>query len=285
RRSEPAPGARHPRWAPSWARAVLAGLLLTVAGCLPGMRRSHPLPPATATGLLEELAARRAAVQSLRARVRLRAGLAGMWVREVLLVRRPSSVRIDVLSPFGLALAVGTDGGLLWAYPAGQGTRYEGAATPANLARFLGTPATVADVVDVLLGTAPRRVPARDSRPHRTGSGVVAARGPRPPHLLRARVGRRPRGRRCIVRARSWPGARAGRRIGLRQDDDRAVAHAPRPAPGTDRRRTGVARGTRSPRASGTRDACGPRRGHGDDLPGAHDLAEPGVHRRQPDRR
>src|SRR5207244_2042507 len=114
-------------------------------------------------GRLEELAARRAAVQSLRARVRLRAGLAGMWVREVLLVRRPSSVRIDVLSPFGLALAVGTDGGLLWAYPAGQGTRYEGAATPANLARFLGTPATVADVVDVLLGTAPRRTPAGPS--------------------------------------------------------------------------------------------------------------------------
>src|SRR5206468_88266 len=78
-------------------------------------------------------------------------------------VRRPSSVRIDVLSPFGLALAVGTDGGLLWAYPAGQGTRYEGAATPANLARFLGTPATVADVVDVLLGTAPRRTPAGPS--------------------------------------------------------------------------------------------------------------------------
>ena len=171
RRSEPAPGARHPRWAPSWARAVLAGLLLTVAGCLPGMRRPHPLPPATATGLLEELAARRAAVQSLRARVRLRAGLAGMWVREVLLVRRPSSVRIDVLSPFGLALAVGTDGGLLWAYPAGQGTRYEGAATPANLARFLGTPATVADVVDVLLGTAPRRTPAGPSTLRATSRG------------------------------------------------------------------------------------------------------------------
>jgi len=81
-------------------------------------------------------------------------------VREALLVRRPTSVRIDVLSPFGLALAVGTDGALLWAYPAGEGTRYEGAATPANLARFLGAPASVPDVVDILLGTAPRRTPA-----------------------------------------------------------------------------------------------------------------------------
>ena len=158
RRSEPAPRARH-LWRARWAVAVLAGLLPS-AGCLPGARRPRPLPPATAAGLLEELSARRVAVQSLRARARLRAGLAGMWVREALLVRRPTSVRIDVLSPFGLALAVGTDGALLWAYPVGEGTRYEGAATPANLARFLGAPASVPDVVDILLGTAPRRAPA-----------------------------------------------------------------------------------------------------------------------------
>ena len=139
--------------------AVLVGLLPSV-GCLPGARRLRPLPPATAAGLLEELSARRVAVQSLRARARLRAGIAGMWVREAILVRRPTSVRIDVLSPFGLALAVGTDGRLLWAYPAGNGTRYEGAATPGNLARFLGAPASVPDVVDILLGTAPRRTPA-----------------------------------------------------------------------------------------------------------------------------
>jgi len=158
RRSEPVPGARRP-WRPRWAVAVLVGLLSS-AGCLPGARRLRPLPAATAAGLLEELSARRAAVQSLRARARLRAGLAGMWVREAVLIRRPTSVRIDVLSPFGLALAVGTDGRLLWAYPAGEGTRYEGAATPANLARFLGAPASVPDVVDILLGTAPHRTPA-----------------------------------------------------------------------------------------------------------------------------
>src|SRR5207249_2931123 len=146
RRSEPAPGAR-PRSRARWAAAVLVGLL-SLAGCLPGMRRPRPLPPATAAGLLEELSARRTAVQSLRARARLRAGLKGMWVREAFLVRRPTSVRIDVLSPFGLALAVGTDGTLLWAYPAGEGTRYEGAATPANLARFLGAPASVPEAAE-----------------------------------------------------------------------------------------------------------------------------------------
>ena len=169
RRSEPAPGAR-PRSRARWAAAVLVGLL-SLAGCLPGMRQPRPLPPATAAGLLEELSARRTAVQSLRARARLRAGLKGMWVREAFLVRRPTSVRIDVLSPFGLALAVGTDGTLLWAYPAGEGTRYEGAATPANLARFLGAPASVPDVVDILLGTAPHRTPAGPLALHATADG------------------------------------------------------------------------------------------------------------------
>jgi len=166
RRSEPAPGARRR------AGALLAVAVVALTGCLPGLRRLRPLPPATAAGLLEELSARRDAVQSLRARARLRAGLAGMWVHEALLVRRPTNVRIDVLSPFGLALAVGTDGALLWAYPAGQGIRYEGAATPANLARFLGAPASVADIVDVLLGTAPRRTPSGPPALHATTDGT-----------------------------------------------------------------------------------------------------------------
>jgi hypothetical protein len=122
------------------------------------MRRHGALRPASAEELLGSLAARRAAVQSIRARVRVRAGIAGMWVREALLVRRPNAIRMDVLSPFGLALAVGTDGALLWAYPAGEGTRYEGPATPENLARFLGAPVRIEDLVDVLLGLPPARV-------------------------------------------------------------------------------------------------------------------------------
>jgi hypothetical protein len=98
-------------------------------------------------------------VGSLRARARLRTGLSGLWVREAILVRRPDAVRIDVLSPFGLALAVGLRGPLLWAYPPAERTRYEGAATPANLTRFLGAPVAGSDIVDVLLGVPPERRP------------------------------------------------------------------------------------------------------------------------------
>src|SRR5206468_1408894 len=135
--------------------ALAAGALLVV-GCAP---RAPRLRPTTAAELLDGLAARRAAVTSLRSRARLRSGLSGVWIREALLVRRPDAIRVDVLSPFGLALAVGVRGDLLWAYPAARGTRYEGPATPTNMVRLLGAPVAVADIVDVLLGVPPARDP------------------------------------------------------------------------------------------------------------------------------
>jgi hypothetical protein len=137
------------------AAASLVAVLLT--GC--ALRAPRPLQPTSPAALLESLAARRAAVTSLRARARLRAGLEGVWTREAVLVRRPDAVRIDVLTPFGLALAIGARGEVLWAYPPSEGTRYEGPATPENLTRFLGAPIRVEDVVDVLLGMPPRRTP------------------------------------------------------------------------------------------------------------------------------
>jgi hypothetical protein len=121
------------------------------------VRAPAPLRPTSAGELLSSLDARRAAVSTLRARARLRAGLEGVWTREALLVRRPDALRIDVLTPFGLALAVGARGDVLWAYPPAERTRYEGAATAANLTRFLGAPLEVTDIVDILLGVPPAR--------------------------------------------------------------------------------------------------------------------------------
>ena len=129
--------------------------VLLLAGC--AGRGPRVLRAVTAEGLLADLAARRAAVTSLRARARLQRGLTGLWTREALLVRRPDAVRIDVLSPFGLALAVGVQGSLLWAYPPAESTRYEGPASAANLTRLLGAPVEVGDVVEVLLGLPPAR--------------------------------------------------------------------------------------------------------------------------------
>src|SRR5206468_3129263 len=140
------------------ARPLVWIILVVVAGGC-ALHRPRALRQATVEELLAGVAARRAAVTAVRGRARLKTGISELWVREAVLVRRPDAIRIDVLSPFGLALAVGVKGDLLWAYPPARGTRYEGRATPANLVRFLGAPIEVADVVDVLLGVPPAREP------------------------------------------------------------------------------------------------------------------------------
>jgi hypothetical protein len=145
------------RW--GWLVAVLA-----LGGCAL-VRPVRPLPPRieglTAAQLLGRVAERRAARTSLRARARLKAGVAGLWTRQAVLVRRPDEVRMDVMSPFGLVLAVGTQRELLWAYNPSEQARFEGEASPANLARFLGAPVSVGDLVDVLMGLPPARVASR----------------------------------------------------------------------------------------------------------------------------
>jgi hypothetical protein len=105
--------------------------------------------------------------------MRLRSGLARVWTRQAVLVQRPSAIRIDVLSPFGLALALGTEGRTLWAFPPQQGVRYEGPASPANFARLLGTPLGVRDLVDVLLGVPPLRQAIGEPTLERDGAEYV----------------------------------------------------------------------------------------------------------------
>jgi hypothetical protein len=68
---------------------------------------------------------------------------------------------MDVMSPFGLVLAVGTQRNLLWAYSPSEQARFEGEASPTNLARFLGAPVSVGDLVDILMGLPPARVASR----------------------------------------------------------------------------------------------------------------------------
>ena len=146
-------------------------LALACAGCGLFNRLADHLPPTTAEDLLHSLASRRVALQSLRARARVRNGLASLWVHEAVIVQRPRSLRIDVLSPFGLAMALGTDGAVLWAYPPQDGVRYEGPASPANLARVLGAAIAVDDLIDVLCGLPPARTavgaPTLDTTPGR----------------------------------------------------------------------------------------------------------------------
>src|SRR5262249_29336054 len=79
-------------------RAGIGRWLLTlvrVAGCGVGSRALRPARPTTVDELVDGLAARRAAVSSMRARVRLRSGLARVWTHQAVLVQRPTDIRID----------------------------------------------------------------------------------------------------------------------------------------------------------------------------------------------
>jgi len=87
--------------------------------------------------------------------------MAGLWIRQAVLVQRPAEVRMDVMSPFGLVMAIGTQRDLLWAYSPSDQVRFEGVASPDNLARFLGAPVSVGDLVDILMGLPPARVASR----------------------------------------------------------------------------------------------------------------------------
>jgi hypothetical protein len=132
--------------------------VLALAGCtLPRPSRPPAAEGVTAERLLSGLDARRQQYTSMRARARLKAGLAGLWTRQVVLVQRPGEVRMDVMSPFGLALAVGTQNDVLWAYSPSNEARYEGEASPLNLSRFLGAPVSVPDLIDLLFGLPPQR--------------------------------------------------------------------------------------------------------------------------------
>jgi hypothetical protein len=156
--------------------AVWAVAAVLLAGC--ALRAPRPLQPTTASALLDVLAARRNAIASLRARAHLKSGVSGLWVREALLVERPASARVDVLAPFGVALALGVRDRLLWAYRPSEGIRFEGEATPENLIRFFGAPVAVGDVVDVLLGLPPAREPVGPPDLHTTRAGEYQLRLP-----------------------------------------------------------------------------------------------------------
>jgi Outer membrane lipoprotein LolB len=144
-----------------WPAIVTAGLLC--AGCAalrpPAIRPAPPavLPPAAE--LDAALAARRAALHSLRALARLqyRDPAGSRSAREALIVARPDRVRIEILSLFGTAFVLTADRGLMTVYARHDGTVYRGRASLQNLQRYARLWLPLDDLVDVLLGGPPPR--------------------------------------------------------------------------------------------------------------------------------
>lgn len=75
--------------------------------------------------------------------------------REQILVRRPANLRVEVLSPFGLALVVAANDSHLEIFEPSNDTLYQGDASAESLNRFAQIPLAPKPAVNLLMGLAP----------------------------------------------------------------------------------------------------------------------------------
>jgi outer membrane lipoprotein-sorting protein len=147
------------------ARRVAAlWALAAVVGC--GPPRVGPAPPQpvstaeiSAERLLAKLDERAGSLRSFRAFAAMRyvGPTDKVAVKEVVAVRRPDHLRIEMMSAFGVALQIASDGERLAAYHRGERTYYKGRASADNLARFTRLELALADIAMLLIGLPPAR--------------------------------------------------------------------------------------------------------------------------------
>lgn len=75
--------------------------------------------------------------------------------REALAVRRPSSLRVEAMSPFGVALILAAQDTRLEIFEPSNNTFMRGTASAATLARFARIPMAPRDAVGLLMGIVP----------------------------------------------------------------------------------------------------------------------------------
>ncbi len=97
-------------------------------------------PAPSPARLAEALAARERSLASFRGQARLRYEGPENKLRsnQMILVRDPGSIRIDVMNPFGVSYSLATDGARLTAFDHREDVFYSGAASARNFARFAG---------------------------------------------------------------------------------------------------------------------------------------------------
>ncbi len=85
--------------------------------------------------------------------------------RENITVSRPASLRVEAMSPFGVALIVATHGGQLEIFEPGKNKLIRAAANAETLDQFVQIPMAPADAVTLLLGIAPDTARIASSAP------------------------------------------------------------------------------------------------------------------------
>jgi Domain of unknown function (DUF4292) len=136
-----------------------------LSGQPPPVTAEAPIKPVSAETLLADLDTRSAAIHSFRALAEMRyVGPSDkLAAKEVIVVERPNRLRIEMMSAFGVALQIASDGEQVSAYHRGEQTYYHGRATIENLVRFTRLDLTLPEIVDLVMGLPPHA--ARIGRP------------------------------------------------------------------------------------------------------------------------
>jgi outer membrane lipoprotein-sorting protein len=141
------------------ARHVLAAIAISLAlGVSACAMRQVSNPALVQThDLTTFLADRDNAVHSMQtaAVMEYKGGGQHFKVRENIVLQRPASMRVEVMSPAGVALVVAADGGQMAVYDPGKDTLMQGAASAATLERFARIPMTPDAATRLLLGLSP----------------------------------------------------------------------------------------------------------------------------------
>ncbi len=148
-----------PRRSAVAAAAILATLVL--AGC--AARITPPAPAAARPGaaalahLTEALSRRDQQIESMStgAVMEYRAGGQQIKAREEIAMRRPADLRVEALTPFGVALVVAARDAKLQIFEPSKNTLIDGTANAATLDRFARIPMAPRDAVRLLMGIAP----------------------------------------------------------------------------------------------------------------------------------
>jgi outer membrane lipoprotein-sorting protein len=142
---------------------LAVGALIVLGGCAlragPATPRNISPAEVSAERLLASIDDRAAALHTFRALAQMHyvGAKESLAVKEVVAVQRPDRLRIEMMSAFGVALQIASDGQRLCAYHRGDRTFYRGRASADNLARFTHLDLELSDVVDLLVGLPPLR--------------------------------------------------------------------------------------------------------------------------------
>ncbi len=138
---------------------------VTASGCSLAASRPGPAPSAVSapseTSHARDLAA--ALVERNREMVSMQAGAIMEYreadhhvkARERIVVRRPADLRVEIDSPFGIALVVAANDSHLEIFEPSNDTLYQGGASAESLNRFAQIPLAPKPAVNLLMGLAP----------------------------------------------------------------------------------------------------------------------------------